>query len=313
MNRLDTGAGDGPDSGSAERPELTVIIPTRYRPDSLRRAVESAFAQTLGNVEVVVVDDGSDPPVALAPRPGLRCVRRPAPGGVAAARNTGLNAAGGRWVTFLGDDDRLLPHMASASLEAIGRSTLPPPVAAISGIEVVDAKGHVMDRLIPPTHPRGAHFPLEAMPRGRSTNTKDTLLVERDVLREIGGFDETFPTRDMSDVFLRLNPRCSILGLTTVTYQLSRAPGRRLSRNPAALQAGVDRLIEKHRHLLAAHPQGHADVLLSHARMSLAAGPRRAILPSLLRAFRVAPAHTASVLFNPRRMGRTVTRLRASG
>jgi glycosyltransferase involved in cell wall biosynthesis len=38
--------------------------------------VESALGQTLDDVEVVVVDDGSDPPLAVAPWPRLRCVRR---------------------------------------------------------------------------------------------------------------------------------------------------------------------------------------------------------------------------------------------
>ena len=71
--------------------------------------------------------------------------------------------------------------------------------------------------------------------------------------------------------------------------------------------------MDKHSELLRAHPAGHADVLLGHARMSIVAGPRSAVLPSIARAFRVAPLHTAGVMLNPLRMARALITLRISG
>ena len=294
------------------RPQLTIVIPTRNRHALLDGAVESALGQTLADVEVVVVDDGSELPVALAPRPRVRTIRNSAPRGMSGARNVGLEAARGRWVTFLDDDDRLTPDMAAVSLDALGRTTLPPPVAVISGVEVV-RHGRVVERRIPPTYPRGRHFPLEQPPRGRSLMAKHTLVVERDLLCELGGFDETFISRELSDLFVRLNPVCSILGLPAITYRLSREPGHHQSRDTFILEDGVERFLRKHRELLEAHPCGHADVLLGHARMSIVAGPRRAVLPSIARAFRVAPLHTAGVVFNPIRVARLLLTLRTSG
>jgi hypothetical protein len=142
---------------------------------------------------------------------------------------------------------------------------------------------------------------------------KHTLVAERDLLLEIGGFDETFVTRELSDLFLRLNHVCSILGLTTCTYQLARERVPHASRHSRDLQEGLVRLVEKHRRALEARPRGHADVLLGHARMSLVAGPRREIVPSIAGAFRVAPRHTVSVLLNPVRMGKALVHLRTSG
>jgi glycosyltransferase involved in cell wall biosynthesis len=291
---------------------LTVVIATRNRHVLLEGAVDSALGQTLEDVEVVVVDDASEPPVALASRPRLHTIRNPAPLGLSGARNVGLQQARGRWVTFLDDDDRLKPEMAAVSLDALRRTRLPPPVAVISGVEIVRA-GRVVERRIPPTHPRGDHFPLEQPPPRRSHMTKHSLVVDRDLLRGLGGFDEALATREFSDLFLRLNPVCSILGLPVITYQQSREPGPRASRNPATLREGVDRFLRKHRDLVEAHPRGHADVLLSHARMSIVAGPRRDVVPSIVRAFRVAPRHTAGVVLNPLRTLRLLLTLRISG
>jgi glycosyltransferase involved in cell wall biosynthesis len=295
-----------------DRPKLTIVIPTRNRPVLLEGAVDSALAQTLADVEVVVVDDASEPPVALAPQPGLRTIRNATPRGLSGARNVGLEAARGLFVTFLDDDDRLTPHMAAVSLDALRATSFPPPVAVLSGVEVVRG-GRVVERRIPPTYPRGRRFPLEQPPPGRSHMTKHTLVVETDLLRALGGFDEDLSTRELSDVLLRLNAVCTIVGLTTTTYRLSRERGPHVSRDTALLEDGVERFLRKHRDLIEAHPQGHADVLLGHARMSIVAGPRRAVLPSVVRAFRVAPRHTATVLLNPLRMARALLTLRSSG
>ena len=296
-----------------DAPLLTVVVPTRNRPDAVGGAVASALAQTLPDVEVVVVDDASDPPVELDPDPRVRVVRRDERGGVSAARNSGLEVACGRYVTFLDDDNRLHPDMAAASLEAIRASSLPPPVGAISALEVIRG-GRVADvRIPPPAHPRGDHFSLEALPDGRSHMTKCTLVVEREVLLAIGGFDPDFGSRQQSDLFLRLNPVCSLVGLDTVTTRVDREPRPRLSRQGERSNAGVRQLVEKHRALLAEHPRGHADVWLGHARMSLAHGPRRAVVPSIARAFRAHPRHTAAVLLDGRRLWRALVTLKTTG
>ena len=138
-----------------ESPRLSVVIPTRNRHAVLGGAVESALNQSLPGVEVIVVDDASSPPVELPGHPRLRVLRLEEWGGLSAARNAGATAAAGRWVTFLDDDNRLLPDMAERSLAALAESGLPPPVAVVSAVEMVGEGGRVLDRRIPATHPRG--------------------------------------------------------------------------------------------------------------------------------------------------------------
>jgi len=294
-------------------PTLTVVIPTHDRHEELEGAVESALAQTISDVEVVVVDDASARPVQPPRHPRVRCVRLETNSGVAAARNAGLAAARGHWVTFLDDDNRLLPDMAATSLAAVERASLPPPVAVVSAIDVVGEGGRLLDRRIPATHPRGDHFFLETAPSNLSHMTKDTLVAPRDLLRSVGGFDPSFPIRELSDLFLRLNPVCSIVGIPTVTTQLTRTEGPRASRDPVRLERGFWQLVEKHRPLFESHREGYAEALLGHARMSLVAGPRRAVVPAIARAVRVAPRHTLAIVLDPRRAAALVRTWQSSG
>ena len=272
---------------SAVGPLLSVVIPTRNRPGLLPIAIESALSQTVSPLEVIVVDNGSEPPVAVRRGPRLRVIRCPN-GGTATARNAGVQAARARWVTCLDDDDRLLSHMAEVSLQALERCELPPPVGVISGLEVISADGRVVQRRIPPTRPRGAHFPLEPLEPGRVYETtyltKQTLLIARRVLLALGGWDECFRSLVHTELFLRLNPVCSILGVPEVTYQKPWHDGDRLSGDPVLRRESFRRLERKHRGLLEAHPLGHAQLLRWHARKLWGLGDRRAAAAAAARA-----------------------------
>lgn len=293
--------------------ELTVVIPTWNRPCAVPVAVASALGQMGRRVEVVVVDDASDPAVELPEHPRLRCLRLERHSGVAAARNTGLTAARGRWVTFLDDDDVLLPGMADLCLSALATSEAPPPVAVISAVEVVGESGQILERRRPPTHEKGGHFSLEPLPEGCSHVTKNTLVAERRLLLSLGGFDADLGSCEWIDLFFRLNPVCSVVGLPEVTYRLTRGSDRRFSRNQQARAIGFAHLLLKHADLCTSHPKGHADALLGEARMALAAGSWLRCSRLLARAFKAAPLHSTRVVFNPVRVFRSVVGLGSSG
>jgi glycosyltransferase involved in cell wall biosynthesis len=95
-----------------ERPERISVVVTSFRPDhGLLTAVASILAQTWANTEVLLVDDASpaeydvvlEQAVALGGR--VRLIRLPENQGTYAARNVGLDAAGGEFVTFQDSDD----------------------------------------------------------------------------------------------------------------------------------------------------------------------------------------------------------------
>ena len=270
-----------------KNPLLSVIIPTYNRPHFLPRAVNSALDQTVKNLEVIVVDDGSDEPLNLPENPRLRVIRLPQNSGGAVARNVGLKAAKGQYIIYLDDDDELLPHMAQVSLNALADNSLPKPVAVLSGLEVVKPDGKVIEKRLPPTRLKGSHFFLEDIEPGKSYSCKQTLVVEKELLLEIGGFDEIFTSRVHSELFLRLNPICSILGLPTVTYRLTAHQEARVSRNPALRQVNFERLVNKHKPLFKAHPKTFANFLCNHAERSFELGQPSAGIISFLRAMRL--------------------------
>ena len=107
------------------RPLLSVVIPTRNRSRMVGEAVESALCQRNGEVEVIVVDDGSTDDTAnvlarnFASR--IHLLRLPHRRGAGAARNAGVRLASGELVAFLDDDDLWLPGKLDAELRVFER------------------------------------------------------------------------------------------------------------------------------------------------------------------------------------------------
>lgn len=102
----------------------SVVIPTLNRPQLLADAVESVLNQTVSDLECIVVDDCSTPAVVVAQDSRLRLLRHERRLGVAAARNTGLRAARGRYVAFLDDDDLYAPTRLEMALKALRASPI---------------------------------------------------------------------------------------------------------------------------------------------------------------------------------------------
>jgi glycosyltransferase involved in cell wall biosynthesis len=105
---------------------ISVAVPTHNRPELLREALTSVVAQTHAEWEVVVVDDGSTPPVAestLRELLGERfvLVRHDPAQGIAAAKNAGVVAARGEVILHLDDDDLLTPDALAQIATAYAR------------------------------------------------------------------------------------------------------------------------------------------------------------------------------------------------
>ena len=103
--------------GRGGHPRVSVVIPTRNRAGMIAAAVGEALGQVGVEVEAIVVDDAStdataDALAAIAD-PRLRIVRRSERGRLAAARNSGIEAARGEWVAFLDDDDLWSPDSSA--------------------------------------------------------------------------------------------------------------------------------------------------------------------------------------------------------
>jgi glycosyltransferase involved in cell wall biosynthesis len=181
------------------------VIPTYNRQESTLRAIESALDQQVANIEVVVVDDGSRPefvlPAALSNSSRVRLVRHDANRGAAAARNTGLATARGRWVAFLDSDDRWLPGTLALRLaEAEASSAQEGLIVWVAAYMIVDPIRGSHEIRYPMVSSNPIDFASGCWVAAGSTS----LFSRKAILQRIGGQDETLRRCEDNDWFLRL-------------------------------------------------------------------------------------------------------------
>jgi glycosyltransferase involved in cell wall biosynthesis len=185
-------------------PQVSVVVPTLGRP-ALTLALHSALSQRGVDVEVIVVDDGSDGTAgAIVERvgdPRVRLLGHHGRRGPGAARNTGVAAARGAWVAFLDDDDLWAPDKLARQLDAVraaGRDWV------YAGAVEVDERHRVL-HAEPPIAPAEAVRQLprrNVVPAGASN-----VMVHAAALSATGPFDPDLRNTEDWDLFIRLAQR----------------------------------------------------------------------------------------------------------
>lgn len=232
-----------PESG----PTFSIVIPVYNRAASIMPTLRSCFDQTFQDFEIVVVDDGStdDLPVLIESLrdPRLHYIRQ-ANSGVSAARNTGIDAACGRYIAFLDSDDLFVPQ----KLERCAERIMSESVSVAYSYSLVD-RG-VGRYWVRPSRPIGPNEDMgEYLFVANEHIPIPTVVVARDLARHIR-FDSEFRTGEDKDFFLRLHAagaRFTMIEEPLVVWVDSTDEGRlsRKTSHDAAL-----RLLEKMRPLL---------------------------------------------------------------
>jgi glycosyltransferase involved in cell wall biosynthesis len=188
-------------------PTFSVVIAAHDAAGTIGEAVESALAQTLPPLEVIVVDDGSTDSTMAALEPYLErivCIRK-LRGGAASARNAALERARGDFLAVLDADDAYLPQRLEALTElAVARPDL--------DILCTDASLEVERRPIG-TFSEGCEFEIvdqRAAILGRCFCVAPAY--RRTTLVDAGGFDESLRTGSDWECVIRLVYRGAIAG-----------------------------------------------------------------------------------------------------
>lgn len=175
-------------------PAVSVVIPTLSRPPLVTRAVHSALAQTIADIEVIVVIDGPDDPtraaLAAITDPRLRVVGLPERGGAPNARNAGVREARALWTALLDDDDEWLPHKLAVQLDlakAAKAAQVPSPIVASRLINRTPRTEFVMPRRLPiDGEPLSEYFAVRrGLFHGDGFIQTSTILAPTELLRRV--------------------------------------------------------------------------------------------------------------------------------
>ncbi|MBI4341880.1 MAG: glycosyltransferase [Candidatus Omnitrophica bacterium] len=181
-------------------PAVTVITATYNRATLLPRAIESVLAQTYQDWELIIVDDGSTdgtPEVGAAAQQRDRRIRmvRGSHRGLAAARNTGLAHAQGRYVAFLDDDDIVLPGKLAHQVQVLEHR---PELGFIySLVRHEDTQGRTFNV------PREPGRAFNDLFQGQAPYVHG-VLVRRSAIERAGGFRDHLPFCEDYDLWLRI-------------------------------------------------------------------------------------------------------------
>ncbi|MBP5405536.1 glycosyltransferase family 2 protein [bacterium] len=185
-----------------KKPLVSVIIPTFNRANVIKRAVISVLNQTFTDFECIVVDDGStdETDSVLSEFSGkIRAVKKENRG-VAAARNSGAELAEGNFIAFLDSDDEWKKEKLSRQISYMNESGL-----RISQTDEIWVRnGKFVNKSRKYIRPSGDIFYkcLEVC-----AVTPSSVMMERKLFYDYGGFDESFPVCEDFDLWLRMSPK----------------------------------------------------------------------------------------------------------
>lgn len=235
-------------------PRVTVLVPVFNRPRYVKEALESVLPQECeGGFEVLVVDDGSTdetPDVVRAFGDPVRVIRQDN-AGPAVARNRGLREARGEFVALLDSDDVWLPGKLAAQVELL--SARPEAVFLHSDVEEFfedDPERRWKNR--PLVLDGQVHRELL---RRNHVHTM-TVVLRREAVLAVGGFDAEYPPCEDWDLWLRLTENAPVVGDPVPRVRVRIHEGG-ISSDPIVVYTQAARLLAAAAERLAA--AGHAD------------------------------------------------------
>lgn len=209
---MTAGAGGSATTG----PAVSVVMPVYNGETFLEEALLSVLTQSLRDIEVIVVDDGSTdrtPEIlAYVTDPRVRVLTQPN-GGIAAALNFGVAHARGRYVARMDADDRCVPERLDRQVSFL--ETHPEVAAVGSSYRLIDESGAylgVFGTLVGDQELRRDLF--VRCPFGHGT-----MMIRLSALQELGGYDVGCVPAEDYDLWIRLMRRHQVANLPEALYE----------------------------------------------------------------------------------------------
>lgn len=202
---------------------VSVIIPTKNRPEMLAEAVKSVLNQTYSNVEIIVVNDGgTDVQEVLNPlntKSNIVYLKHSQNRERSAARNTGIRAARGKYIAYLDDDDTYHPNHIQTLVEFLENSEY--KVAYTDAVMAEQEKQNGQYVTLARSVPYSFDFDYDKI---LVTNFIPFLCImhEKSCLDEVGLFDELLTTHEDWDLIIRLSRSFKLAHVKETTCEFTR-------------------------------------------------------------------------------------------
>jgi glycosyltransferase involved in cell wall biosynthesis len=204
-------------------PKVSVIIPTYGIPDRLEKTIQSVLNQTYSDLELIVVDDNNPDTenrrlttkiVQSVQNQDERliyiCHEKNKNG--SAARNTGIRAARGEYISLLDSDDEYTPERIERCINALTNSRDPKAKGVYTGCEYRrnNQKYRVMQNV------KSGNFMVDYLAMDFNLFTGSNIFVEKSAAEAINGFDESFARQQDVEFMIRFFEKFDIIGIPDV-------------------------------------------------------------------------------------------------
>ncbi len=224
-------------------PLVSVIMPTRGRPDLIRIAIQSVLAQAYERWELIIINDGgTDIADVVAAHNGcgrIVYLHLPRPRGAAAARNAGIAIARGTYIAYLDDDDWYDERHLATLVDALEQGDDVVAYSDSRRIVEVERAGRFRATSV--------QEPYYAVPFSRGALLVNNyipilaLVHRRDVMDQVGMFDESFEVLEDWELWIRMSQKVDFRRVPVVTCNVrwredgsTTTTGRRRDHYPCA-------------------------------------------------------------------------------
>lgn len=226
-------------------PKVSVIIPAYNSARFVKEAIESVFAQTYGDYEIIVIDDGSIDNTKGVIAPYLDKIKYiyQQNQGASSARNTGIRHSQGEYIAFLDADDIWLPEKLRIQVEYLNNN---PDTAMVYSLDLrVDVNGRPCDNQskLKRNLPRGDIFDALFF---RNFIKLSSVMVRKRILDTVGLFDESFTHSEDYELWLRIAREFKVFGIGEYLCKYRDTPQSLSKRNEEISLSCKKRVIEKH-------------------------------------------------------------------
>jgi glycosyltransferase involved in cell wall biosynthesis len=243
------------ESVSEFQPKVSIVIPVYNGSNYLRQAVESALAQTYDNIEIIVVNDGSNNDETLriekivnsfADDSKIKYYSKPN-GGVSSALNLGISKMAGEYFAWLSHDDYYYPNHIEAHINHLKRINNRDEVITYTCFDAVNEKGTILPLATAFQKFYLFDWKVSILEKNALLYLGEinggNVLLSRSVFEKIGLFDESLRISQERDMWFRCSSDYAFVNIPFCTTA-TRIHQERVSTNDGVVENSIEKNIE---------------------------------------------------------------------